>query len=82
MVGKESVSVAGMTIEAFKIQGRGSNKRGDQLEYSYWIAPDRVRRALVQEHVFRNRNGEVIASERTELVSYRQARDPGAARSQ
>jgi hypothetical protein len=80
VVGKEAVTVAGATIEAFKVQGRGSNRRGDQLEYLYWIAPDRVRRALVQEQVTRNKAGDIIFSERTELVSFRQRRDPGDAR--
>ena len=78
VVGKEPVTVAGTTFEAFQVQGRGTNQRGNHLEYIYWIAPDRVRRALVQEHVWKDKDGKTYSSERTELVSFRQMRDPAA----
>jgi hypothetical protein len=73
VVGKESVTVPAGTFEAFKVQGRGTNlTSGNRLEVTYWIAPERVRRALAYVVIGRSRAGAMNESNRQELVSFEQ----------
>lgn len=80
VVSKEAITVPAGTFQAFKVEARGSNNLGHQLEYVYWVAPELVRRPIVYETLFKNQQGKVLQSERNELVSYRQLRAPGATR--
>ena len=77
VVNRETVTVPAGTFDAYKVEGRGTNNYAHQLQYTYWISPDQVRRPLVSEWHFVNRQGNVYQSERRELISYRQAREPG-----
>ena len=76
VVTRERINVPAGTFDAFKVVGRGTNNLGNQLEYVYWIAPERVRRFIAQEMLFKNRDGTPYLSERSELVAYRQLREP------
>ena len=49
---------------------------GSRLQFTYWIAPDKVRRILAHEFITTGlKTGKRFTNERFELVSYRQARE-------
>ncbi len=74
VVGTEKVSVPAGTFDTFKIEGSGFNRGGGNSYFQkYWIAPDVVRRPIALESIVRGRNGQLIESDRVELVSYRQS---------
>ncbi len=76
VVGKEKISVPAGEFDAFRVEGKGSSSNGGILRFTYWIAPDVVRRALVSEFVVQgSRSGKLFTNERDELVSYRQLRE-------
>jgi uncharacterized caspase-like protein len=79
VVTREPITVPAGTFNAYKVEGRGTNNYGSDLQYVYWIAPEQVRRPIVVETVFTARNGNVYQNERLELISYRQLREPGNA---
>jgi hypothetical protein len=67
-----TVAVAGAmdTFDAFRIEARGANlTTGDFLERTAWVAPERMRGFLAQENPVR-RNGQLVESERTELIEH------------
>ena len=76
IVGKEKITIPAGEFDAFKVEGQGSMTLGARLQFTYWIAPDKVRRALVTEFVSQGaKSGTLFTNERYELVSYRQARE-------
>ena len=75
IVGRETVTVPAGTFDTFRIEGHGwsSGSWGStQVTRTAWLAPDRVRRWVASED-FRKGGPRVIASEREELVSFRQS---------
>ena len=73
---KEQIQVPAGSFDAFRIQGSGwtqaNNGSGSiQLRSAYWIAPG-VRSAIAWETLNRHSIGRILASERQELVSYKQ----------
>jgi hypothetical protein len=74
VVARESVTVPAGTFDAFKVEGDGYiTDRGNRLQVTYWIAPDKLRLFVAYEHVQRNRRGRMIITDRTELVSFKEA---------
>lgn len=70
----ETVTVPAGTFSAFRIESKGwarGSWGSTQSSRIYWLAPDRVKRAIAAED-FRMSGPRIIASEREELVSYRQ----------
>ena len=78
---REQITVPAGTFNAFKVEGRGYNVRGANLHYTYWIAPEQVRRAIVFVIDTHNKGGKVMVSDRHEMIAYRQDQtirgDPG-----
>ena len=72
VIAKEQITVPAGTFDAFKVEGRGSNIRGTNLNFTYWIAPEQARRPIVSITDIHNRRGQVMSSERHELIAYRQ----------
>lgn len=77
IVARETITVPAGTFDAFRIEGRGwamgsGSKGSAQVNRTAWFAPDRVRRWIASEDL-RQAGPKVIASEREELVSYRQS---------
>jgi Caspase domain len=71
--GKESITVPAGSFDAFKVEGRGNlGRRGIDGKFTYWIAPDQVRRALAMEYFARGRGGRYQSADRFELVTYQQ----------
>jgi hypothetical protein len=76
VVGKEKLSLPAGEFDAFKVEGQGSNTLGAQLQFTYWIAPDKVRRVLVTEFVATgSKTGKTYTNERFELQSYRELKE-------
>jgi len=75
VVAREKITVPAGTFDAFVVEangyaiGAGVNTRSDSKR---WIAPHQVRAELAIELHERGRDGRVVASERRELVSFRQ----------
>ncbi|MDB5864850.1 MAG: peptidase caspase catalytic subunit p20 [Betaproteobacteria bacterium] len=75
VVAKEKITVPAGEFDAFKVQGLGYSTRGYSLTYTYWVAPEQVRRIVAMEETFRGvKTNRVILSDRHELVSFRQLR--------
>ncbi|MEQ1774884.1 MAG: caspase family protein, partial [Burkholderiales bacterium] len=76
VVAREKITVPAGTFNAFVVEangyaiGSGVNTRSENKR---WIAPDQVRSELAFELFERSREGRVVASERRELVSFRQS---------
>ncbi|MEO7727789.1 MAG: hypothetical protein ABIS45_11095, partial [Burkholderiales bacterium] len=76
VVGKEKITLPAGEFDAFKIEGKGSNTLGALLSFTYWVAPERVRRPLAIEFVSQgSKTGKLFTNERMELVSFRQLRE-------
>jgi uncharacterized caspase-like protein len=76
VVGKEKVTLPAGEFDAFKVVGEGTMSLGARLQFTYWIAPDKVRRILAHEFITTGlKSGKRMTNERLELVTYRQARD-------
>jgi hypothetical protein len=79
---REDITLPAGTFRAFRVDGRGwgrgPNDKGYlvpiQVEWTYWIAPDRVRRELARETTFRSPGG-YSELERRELLRFSEARD-------
>ena len=75
VVAKEKIVLPAGEFDAFRVEGRGSTTLGLLLQFTYWIAPDRVRRPLATEFVVRGaRTNRLNLSERFELTAFRQLR--------
>ena len=75
VVAREKIPTPAGEFDAFKIEGLGYSTRGFSLTYTYWIAPEQVRRVVVFEETFRGlKTNRVFLSERHELVAFRQLR--------
>lgn len=74
VVAKERKTIAAGTFDAFKVVGVGHASSGSQLNWTYWIAPDRVRRPLAVDRLNRNSFGRPYFTECDELVSYKESR--------
>jgi len=72
---RETITVPAGSFDTYRIEARGwsSGSWGTaQVTRNVWVAPGRVRGAIVSEDL-RKGGPKIIASERLELVSYRQA---------
>ena len=73
VITREPITVSAGTFDAFKVEGRGHNIHGSRIfHFTYWIAPDQVRRPIVFESDTRDRRGTIFNTDRNELVAYRQ----------
>jgi hypothetical protein len=76
VVSREKISLPAGEFDAFKVEGTGANTLGMNLKFTYWIAPERVRRPLATEFVSQgSKTGKLFVDERHELVSFRQLRE-------
>ena len=74
VVAREMITAPAGTFDAFKVEGTGFNMgHGSRLQYTYWIAPDKVRRPIIFVSIERNKYGRYFTTNRDELVSYRQS---------
>jgi hypothetical protein len=89
IVARETIQVGAGRFEAFRLEGEGFMlQTGGRRRYTLWVAPDRVRRALLREYRRWDRNDVPLRSERYELVAYKEtrtldipfSRTPGSAR--
>ena len=70
---KEKITLPSGEFDAFRVEGIGSNTLGGRLTFTYWAAPDKVRRALVTEFVSTgSKTGRVYVNERYELTAFKQ----------
>ena len=73
VVGKEMIDVPAGRFEAFRIEAEGFNlELGARLLRTIWVVPG-IDADIAQEYSIRLRTGVLDWSERTELVSYKQA---------
>lgn len=76
---REEISVPAGRFLAFRVEGEGFQFTQGRRQFTYWIAPDRVRRALRQDFARWDRG--YLSSpgkERTELLSFSEAVPPGS----
>jgi len=74
VVAREPVTVPAGTFDAFKVEGDGYiTDRGNRLQITYWIAPEKLRPFIAHEQMTRGRRGRLTVTDRTELVSFKQA---------
>jgi hypothetical protein len=65
------------TFDAFRVEGNGWARRGGRREFRYWAAPDKVHRFVVNEQRWWDqRSNAPIRNQRTELISFSEARAP------
>lgn len=79
VVERAPIEVPAGRFDAFHIEGSGYAVLGGRREFTYWIAPDLVRKHLVMEMRWNNRKGAPHKRTRDELVAVQQAVPPGAA---
>jgi hypothetical protein len=75
IVGRESITVPAGTFEAFRLEGQGWSTGpwgSTVVNRIVWLAPDKVRRWIASEDLRKSPRA-VVASEREELIAYRQA---------
>ena len=73
VVGKETITVPAGTFDCFKVEAHGWVLGISQsMEYTYWIAPDKVNRHIAMDIWWRKGN-RISRSERQELVAYTRA---------
>jgi hypothetical protein len=73
VVGRETVTVPAGTFDSYKVEARGWVLGiGQSLEWTFWVAPDKVNRIVAMEAWWRQR-GRITRSERQELDSYTRA---------
>jgi uncharacterized caspase-like protein len=75
VVARETVTVPAGTFDTFRIEGRGwstGSWGSTQVTRIAWLAPDRARRWIASEDL-RGAGSKVIASEREELIAYKQS---------
>ena len=69
------VTVPAGTFDAFKIEGKGYVRgNGNRFEMNYWVAPAQLRSFIAFDQVQQGRQGKWIDADRSELVSFTQAR--------
>lgn len=75
VVDREETVVPAGRFNAFRVEGVGWGSDGDQRQFTYWMAPEKVRRALAYDQ--RQLGGTAFKRdgryERRELVSYYEA---------
>ena len=76
VVTKEKIQLPAGEFEAFKVEGKGFTSTGASLQFNYWVAPDKVRRVIAYDELYRGRDHRITTSQRTELASFRQLRQP------
>lgn len=75
VVARESITVPAGTFDAFKVEGRGFiTGVGIRTEITYWVAPEKARVFIAYEQMNRNRFGKLMVTDRSELVSFNEAR--------
>ncbi|MBZ0125482.1 MAG: DUF3108 domain-containing protein [Rhodocyclaceae bacterium] len=73
VAGRETVTVPAGTFDCFRIEGSGWVLGiGQQTDWKFWLAPDKVNRFIAMEAWWRMR-GRIVRSERQELESYARA---------
>lgn len=74
VVAREPVTVPAGTFDSFKVEGDGYiTERGNRLQITYWIAPEKLRSFVALEQRTRGRRGRLTVTDRTELVSFKEA---------
>ncbi len=74
---REGIEVPAGRFEAFRLEGSGYRVlQGGRRRFTMWLAPDRVRRALVREQWRWDGKGAPGRSQRIELAAFREARSP------
>ncbi len=74
VVARESVTVPAGTFDAFRVEGHGYiTERGNQFQITYWIEPGKVRSFIAYEQMQRTMRGGLMITDRTELVSFKEA---------
>jgi hypothetical protein len=70
---RETITVPAGTFDTFRVESKGwVMGLSVALEIKYWVAPDKVRRPIVLESMWRNR-WRITKSDRDELESFTQA---------
>ncbi len=74
---RESITVPAGQFSCFRVEGKGwrlglSGLPSQSIESTYWIAPDKVARAVAIESWWRVRN-KITRSDRDELVAFARA---------
>ncbi|MCC6658811.1 MAG: caspase family protein [Rhodocyclaceae bacterium] len=73
VVGRETIAVPAGTFDCFRVEGAGWVLGiGQQAEWKYWVAPEKVNRCIAIETWWRQR-GRILRSDRLELESYTRA---------
>jgi uncharacterized caspase-like protein len=76
VVDKEKITLPAGEFDAFRVEGEGYNTLGARLRFTYWAAPDKVRRPLATEFVVAgSKTRKTYVNERFELTAYRQLKE-------
>lgn len=74
VVGRETIRVPAGKFNCYRIEATGwILGRAISLDSRYWVAPERVNRFIAFEHWEKNRLGEYLGTNRTELVRFKAA---------
>jgi hypothetical protein len=74
VVDREPVTVPAGAFDAFKVEGDGYiTDRGNRLQITYWVAPEKLRSFIAYEQITRNRRNRLTVTDRTELISFKEA---------
>ena len=73
VTGRETITVPAGSFDCFRIEGTGWVLGiAQQTDWKFWLAPDRINRAIALETWWRQR-GRIVRSDRQELESYTRA---------
>ena len=72
VVKREQKTVPAGTFDAFKVEAFGYSSSGSQLWFTYWVAPEKLRKPIATERENRSRTGRIFLTDGEELTSYRQ----------
>ena len=74
---RETIEIPAGRFSAFRVEGTGWTGMSGHRNFKYWIAPDQVRKHLVQEFHWTDGRGRPLRNTREELAGYVQAIAPG-----
>ena len=73
VVARETITVPAGTFDCYRIEGSGWVLGiGQQTDWKFWLAPDKVNRAVAME-TWWHKGSRIVRSERQELVAYTRA---------
>ena len=71
VVAREAITVPAGTYDAFRVESTGHRIRDPvTLKRAYWVAPGTIARFIAHEVTAKNRGGQLLTTDRTELVSF------------